>query len=298
MSSSKTVLVTGASGFVGRALVHRLHARGFAVLGTTTQATPANDADVEWIRWDAQDALVPDVDWAAVDVVVHLANPRTAMAASNTSLRRVAVSATGALLERAQAHGAHFIFSSSGDALGPRHQPIAETDVDYQPVSAYGAAKAEGERLVRAAARSAVLRLFHPYGPGGDAFLVNRLVRRVQTRQEISLEGRDGILVNPTWIDDLCAAFEACITRGGSGVYNIAGPTTMSLRAILEIAGQLLGVTPILRVEPTVPACRVALMELARRELHYLPTITLEQGLRRLIDGMRAGATDPTSHQQ
>src|SRR5262249_58833907 len=88
----------------------------------------------------------------------------------------LSVAATFNLLEAARRHGIdRFILGSTGDALGPTRGPARESAAGYRPASFYGATKACAELLCRgyqSQPAAVVLRFFHPYGPGGERFLI------------------------------------------------------------------------------------------------------------------------------
>lgn len=277
-----TVLVTGAPGFVGRAVTTQLSARGHSVIG----AGPEHSAT---IGWDALREPLPKVDWDSLDAIIHLAVPPRAaefpdQAAANYEL---SIAATFRLLETARQHGiVRFLLASTGHVLQSSNVPHSEEDVRYCPINFYGTAKACAELLVRAYAgclSAAVLRFYYPYGPGGDRFLVNRLLHLVAEGREISIEGDKGILLNPVWIEDLARGVALALESTDTGVFHFAGSETLTLRELLEMMGRLVGHEPVIRTTHASPPRRHdASFERSRRLLGYDPKISMKEGLRRL----------------
>jgi nucleoside-diphosphate-sugar epimerase len=147
------VLVTGASGFAGRAVCARLSAIGIAVrrvlrAGTSTAAPATDDVAVEDIG--------PLTDWlhalSGVDAVVHLAARvhvmRDTAADSLAAFRHTNVEGTEALARAAARAGVRrFVFISSIKVNGERtgERPFTERDAP-RPEDAYGMSKWEAEQ--------------------------------------------------------------------------------------------------------------------------------------------------------
>ena len=156
------ILVTGADGFVGRALARRLLEAGM-LRGRTIERLrlldlrldAAADARVEALPGDIGDGALLDRAFAdGVDVVFHLASIPGGMAEQQYALaRRVNLDATQALLERCKAQaeaGATapvFVFASSIAVFGALRGPVGD-DTPKQPVLSYGMHKLVGELLV------------------------------------------------------------------------------------------------------------------------------------------------------
>ncbi|MBN8491716.1 MAG: NAD-dependent epimerase/dehydratase family protein [Burkholderiales bacterium] len=156
------VLITGADGFVGRALARRLLEAG-ALRGRRIERLrlldlrleAAADARIEALPGDIADDTLLDRAFADnVDVVFHLASIPGGMAEQQYALaRRVNLDATQALLERCRAEaeaGAPapvFVFASSIAVFGTLRDPV-DDDTPTQPVMSYGMHKLVGELLV------------------------------------------------------------------------------------------------------------------------------------------------------
>lgn len=190
--TASRILVTGATGFVGRALVRRLAADRRAVRAAVR--APAAPAAVETV---AVGEIGPDTDWSAalrgVDAVVHVAARAHVLRESSAEAhaRYRAVNTLGALrlAEAAAAAGVRrFVFLSSARVHGERSidAPFTESS-PLLATDPYGRSKAEAELGLAALARDSrlepvILRPPLVYGPearGNFARLVALVARGV-----------------------------------------------------------------------------------------------------------------------
>ena len=245
----KKILVTGGSGFVGLTVMKELSESGQEVIATT-KSNPREQKifkNVKWIHWDCFNDNLPAVEWDELKTILHLAvsNEGFDFPEKAAILYELTVAAQFRLLEKAnQYSGIHFISASTGDVVGVRKHPVQNSDNRYDPSSFYGATKACAEILQRAyeaVIPSTSLRIYHPYGPGGDRFLVNKLLRKVLDNEQLVVDGNEGIMLNPIWIDELAVCIRLAIEGRKSGIFNFAGPETVSLRHLITTMGKLSG---------------------------------------------------------
>jgi UDP-glucose 4-epimerase len=178
------VLLTGATGFIGRHLAPALAARGFrvrAALHHSEQSKVLAPAVEPVVAGD-----IAEADWrpalADVDSVVHLAGIAHAGGASpDEAYERVNRHATVRLARAARDAGARIVFMSSVRAqAGPAASEIVTEDAAPAPTDAYGRSKLAAERDIAAlGGRYVILRptLVYGRGVGGNMGALVRLAR-------------------------------------------------------------------------------------------------------------------------
>lgn len=165
------VLVTGASGFIGQALVPALARAGWAVRAASRKPPPMTAEAIEHV---SMPDLTRGADWHrlldGVTHAVHLAGIAHAPGNLPEDLyKRINAGAVGEIAQRAATNGVErlvFISSVRAQAGLSSDHPITEAEPP-QPTDAYGRSKLEAERLLAASgARFTVLRPAVVYGKG------------------------------------------------------------------------------------------------------------------------------------
>lgn len=226
------ILVTGGTGFIGRALCSMLLSRGFRVSVATRSPRVAETIGRIDVR--AVPGVGPGVDWSAalrdVDAVVHLAT-RTPAQNGNANqqmtrdLRRVNVEGARKLAEDAATAGVRrLIYISSAGIHGATTMPeqtFRETDPPA-PADMNTQLKWEAEQALSEVAETSALELFvlRPplvYGPRvkGD-FL--ELLRRLEKARLLPIAGPRGghfTRCSLLYVENLCDAIVCCLTTAG-----------------------------------------------------------------------------------
>jgi nucleoside-diphosphate-sugar epimerase len=325
VQSPSTVLVTGASGFLGRAVVHELLDQGHAV--RTLQRTPSRTAGAVDVLGSVTDAGVVARAVDGVDAVVHLA-AKVSLAGDPADFERVNVGGTRTLLDAAEAAGvrrvvhvsspsvAHHGDSIVGDDAGPADPALARGD--------YARTKASAELLALGRDGSTLhvvaVRPHLVWGPG-DTQLVARVVERARAGR-LPVLGHGAALIDSTYVDNAAGAIVAAldvvdevhgqayvVTNGEprpvaellAGICRAAGvePPRWSVPAgVARAAGS--AVEAGWKVRPGAdepPMTRFLAEQLStahwfdqrrtRRDLRWQPTVTVDEGLRRLAASYR-----------
>lgn len=194
------ILVTGASGFVGRPLTVALTKCGYSVRGTYRHVIePSADIDARAIP-----DLNETIDWPAlldgIDTVVHLAGiAHLGPEISEAEYHRVNCSGTAILAKAAKAAGVkRFVFMSSIRAQsGPSASTILTEASRAEPTDPYGRSKLAAEEAIRSSGVSyTILRPVLIYGPDvkGNLDLLKRLAELPIPLPLAALSGRRSLV--------------------------------------------------------------------------------------------------------
>lgn len=297
---TRRALVTGATGFLGRALSSRLLASGIEVVGTTRGPRPQDEPRIEWLVGDlATYSTATDiVSSAGVDTVFHLAGAVTGSRNLTATLPTYhsLLTSTINLLVAATEHGSPtFVLAGSlEDSMG-----------STPPASPYAAAKEAARRYAAMFHQlhglpTVTARIFMVYGPGhqDERRLVPYLIRSLQERRPMTLSSGNRP-VDWVFVDDVVAGLVALAShRAAAGqTVDIGTGQTHTVREVGEHVGQLMGATEDLPwgSAPDRPFEQVAVADpaVAKRLCSWEPRISLEDGLARTVDwfDLHSGST-------
>ena len=241
------LLVTGATGFVGRYAVAELAKRHDVTGVVRDRASAADLGPVEVVVADLEDPTFPVDLPAGVDVVLHLAQAYLPFPEYAATIFEVNAASTQRLAEWARCAGVtRIVFASSGSVYRPSREPLRE-DSPTVPPSFHPATKLAAETLLsyyRGYFGIATLRLFGPYGPGQVNRLIPRLIGSVEGGAPVVLSRGGEPRINPIHVTDLVNVIAQAVEGSGSYTVNVAGPRAVSIRDLAEIIATTLGRTP------------------------------------------------------
>lgn len=242
------ILVTGAGGFIGRALCPGLAARGHRVIAGLRRIPAAGAPPIEAAEPLVLGDIAPGRDWSGVfgriDIVIHLAQRAHRRAADGVLGREP--EAAAALARAAARAGAHrFLYMSSIKAMGDATEPGMRLDADAapRPEDAYGQAKLATERSLAEVAGETGLELviLRPplvYGPGvgGNFRALAHLAGSGLPLPFASLDNRRSLIARDNLVD--LAAVAALHPAAAGRVLLGADGTDLSTPALIRILAQ------------------------------------------------------------
>lgn len=267
------VLVTGASGLLGRSVAARLAALGYQV--TTFQRSSTNLAGVREVRGSLDQAGAVEEAMHGQDAVIHMA-AKVSVSGRREDFERVNILGTEQIFKAAWSAGVENILhvsspsvAHSGDSLVGASAGPADPD---QALGHYAQTKAEAELIAEARGSVGInvliMRPHLVWGPG-DGQLTKRIIDRAKSGR-LPLLGSGAPLVDTLYIDNAVDAFVSGLRR----LPHIAALPMTERRLVVTngeprpIGELMMGIAeaggarrPSLRVSPTVAKAAGSLVE-------------------------------------
>lgn len=307
-----TILVTGAAGFIGSAVVRELSRQGSNVVAVDALLGGLYPPDEKSERFEELSTL-PGVEVHKLDLrtddlrvlpssITHIIN-QAAMPGLGLSWQdfdlysSCNVVALARLIEVAQDWRIEkFVQISTSSVYGS--EAIGDESQPLQPVSPYGVTKLAGENLALAHWRDSgfpatILRYFSVYGPGQRPDMAYRkFIDKALRHETITVFGSGEQSRSNTFIDDVVSGTIAALDKGAPGeVFNIAGGHERTLNEALSIIESALGHS--LQIERMESARGDQIRTAgdsskAQRMLGFRNTVDLAEGLSRQVEWQRS----------
>ena len=288
------VLLTGSSGFIGRAVAQRLSAAGHEVLGVDPVRDPHSVVSQVLDDLASAERLQGILATFRPTHVMHTGGISGPMVIPDQPARIMDINVTGSLnlLQAALACGAGvFVYCSSVSAVGDFYEQ-APIDDDYplRPASPYGASKAALEMVLRGLwgrlpLDVCALRFTAVYGPGRQTTqVIHEFIAAAREGRAITVQ--DATAAPYVYIDDAAdAAVAACFSTTRKRLaYFVAHPEQVSLPDIAAAVQAELG--PVAwKIDGTLPKIRRGPMNLkpAEREFGFVAQVGHREGIRRIV---------------
>lgn len=314
----RSVLVTGAGGFIGGHLVSRLVTDGARVRGlvrynsrnqrgTLDWIEPEIAAEVEVVLGELRDIESVSRAVSGTEFVLHLGaqiaipysyvNPRDFFEVNVLGTLNVAQAALGAGVERV-------VHTSTSEVYGSAQTvPITETH-PLEPQSPYAASKLAADKLMDSWHRSfelpvTVLRPFNTYGPRQSARAITPTIISQALKGDTLRLGSLHPRRDLTYVGDTVAGMvAAAVTPEAVGrTIQLGTGHAVSVAEIVAMIGEILGKelhTELdeARVRPERSEVQLLLSEpeLARTLLGWTPSVSLREGLERTVEWIQDNA--------
>jgi len=300
---SKTVAVTGGSGFIGTHVVDALLEAGCAVRVLDPKAP--HRADVEWVPVDVLDTAGLTEALVGAEVIFHLAaiadvndviaDPTLAIEVNTLGTSRVLEAARRAEAGRVVLASTVWVYAASSE-LEVDEDTLFDPNTDRH---LYVTSKVAAEMACRDyhtlyERPFTILRYGIPYGPRmRDNCVVAAFMKRAMRGETLKIDGDGSQHRFFVYVEDLARAHVRALDDVAvNRTYNIEGAVPVSIREIAESVTELVG-TGSVEFGPARPGdlkARTVSNTRAREELGWAPTTTFAEGLDRTLEWYRQQA--------
>ena len=280
----KKIIVTGANGFVGKNLLKNINKNEFKVFKVDSQIGDLTNPDT-WKNFNS------------CEYMVHLAAKTFVPYSWEDPYKYIRnnVLATTNALDFCRKNNTKLILLSSYMYGNPKVLPTPETQ-KLSVNNPYGLSKLISEQLSNFYYESfntdsIILRVFNLFGPYQPKnFLISQIISQIQNDKKISVSNlntkRDYL-----YIEDLCNAIIKSLNYTGTHrVFNIGMGISYSVEEIIQIIQKLLN-SDVIVENKNVPRKKeiletIADINLAKKELQWIPKYNFEEGLEALIKNL------------
>jgi UDP-glucose 4-epimerase len=306
----KRALITGGAGLIGSHIADRLVAEGIEqiiVLDNLSRGRQQNLARalasgrVTIVEGDIRDQKLVRQAMEGVEIVFHEAAIRITHCAEDPRLAHdVLATGTFNILEAAvQANVKRVVSASSASIYGQAEEfPTNEKHHGYGNRTIYGATKMYSEGLLRSffemyGLNYVALRYFNVYGPRMDSFgvyteVMIRWMERLANGQPCLIYGDGAQTMDFIFVTDIARANSMAANSSiTDDVLNIASGTETTLNELAATLGRVMGVDRAPEYGPARKATpvwrRLADVRKAERQIGFKAKVSLEEGLRQLV---------------
>ena len=303
----KTILITGAAGFLGSHLCDRFIDEGFRVVGMDNFITGDKDnikhlldhPNFHFIQHDV--TIHIDIE-ESIDYILHFASPASPIDYLKIPIQTLKVSSLGThnLLGLAKAKKARILVASTSEIYGdPLVHPQSE---DYYgnvnsigPRGVYDEAKRFQEAITMAYQRfhgveTRIARIFNTYGPRmrlNDGRVIPAFMGQALRGEDLSVFGKGAQTRSFCYVDDLIEGIYRLLFSDYSTPVNLGNPDEIT---IIEFAHEILQLTnsdqkisfnPLPEGDPLK---RQPDISLAKKELNWSPQVSRKEGMKRTFN--------------
>lgn len=288
---SKSIMIVGPTGKIGKHLVKMLVEQGHQVSGIARFGRPGQQEELDELgvktykadvsEWNALDGMP-----AEFDIVFHMAGLKFGSTANPSATVNMNVFTTGRVMEHFKDSGC-VLYSSSGNVYPDTVDGCSEEDAPGAS-SLYATTRMGAEWMVeyfsvRNNTPAVNQRIF--YGYNTEFGVPTDIARQIRDEEEIDLTTP---FVNVIWLDDLMDVMYRSweVASVPAKYLNLTGTEKVATREIAEKLGKLMGKEPKFKGTPNKVALLGKTDEMVR--LWGQPKVSLDEGLKRVAESVMA----------
>lgn len=313
----KRILVTGGAGFIGSHLCTKLLDEGHYVICLDNFLTGRKENIAHLLENELFKLIEHDIMYAysiePVDEIYHLACPASPVHYQRDPIKTMKISVLGSynVLGMAKKHGAKILLASTSEIYG---DPLVHPQTEQYwgnvnpigPRSCYDEGKRCAETLFmdyhrQEKVRIKIIRIFNTYGPGmlpDDGRVISNFILQALQNEDITIYGDGSQTRSFQYIDDLIDGLLKVMDTGDDflGPINIGNPSEFTIKELAEQIVLQVKSESTLIYKPLPeddPKQRKPDITLARALLQWEPTISLEEGLNKMIAFFKENMIEP-----
>ena len=307
---SKTVLITGAAGFLGSHLCDRFIAEGFRVIGMDNYITGDQDNIQHLFKHPNFEFIEHDVTnhiniAQPIDYILHFASPASPIDYLKIPIQTLKVGSLGThnLLGLAKAKNARILIASTSEVYGdplvhPQSEEYYGNVSSIGPRGVYDEAKRFQEALTMAYHRfhgleTRIARIFNTYGPRmrlNDGRVIPAFMGQSLREEPLTVFGDGSQTRSFCYVDDLTEGIYRLLFSDYTLPVNLGNPDEIT---ILEFAQEILALTNTnqkIKYTPPPkddPLKRQPNINLAKKILNWTPKVKRSEGMKRTLEYFR-----------
>ena len=235
MNNKKKVLVTGASGFIGSAIVEQLNQSGYKVTSSTRNRFQYKNDGFIFIDLLKPETIIGLSDNHKFNTIVHFGSQIGWNDKEAKTMLMTNVISTSLLASEAKKMNAKIIFASAAIVHGAFKENI-DIDSIVDPDTLYTKSKWLAEELIRmSSANHCILRLGGVFGFNGPTHLgLNRSISDVLNNISPKIYGNGRIKRNYIYVWDVAKMIEFIIDNNLEGVHLLAGTECSTINSMIN----------------------------------------------------------------
>jgi nucleoside-diphosphate-sugar epimerase len=244
VSLSKSVLVTGSTGFVGQATAFALECSGWNVFRTSRLKPSDNQSNIIHLDLADPSTVIALANGPRYDAIVHTAAHIGWLDMDESTMYKVNVLSTGYLAYLANVWNANIVYTSAAIVHGVATEMI-DSGTPILLDNAYAKSKWLGEELLKASnAKSCILRISGIFGKKGPTHLgLNKAIEMAIKGIPPEQIGSGSALRNYIYVKDVVRAICYALDHNLKGIHLLAGSEELTISEMLKKVCEVLSPT-------------------------------------------------------